>query len=406
MNIGIVTTWFERGAAYVSKQYIGILEKENNVFIYARSGEEFGNTDKNWSLDNVTWDHKWSLPIETFIYKKNFISWITKNKIEIVLFNEQRWLPPIIWCNELGVKTGAYIDYYTETTIQLFNIYDFLICNTMRHYDVFKWHPQCFYIPWGTDIDLFKPSNKKVENERELVFFHSSGMNAIRKGTDILIKAFYKLKSEAKLLIHTQKELKFKENDINEMMIDLIADGRLNIIKKNVHAPGLYYLGDVYVYPTRLEGIGLTIAEAISSGLPIIVPDYPPMNEFVNAKNGQLIRIDKVFARSDGYYWPQCMVDEEDLKLKMKFYIDNIKFIENFKKNSRNYAEDKLNWNINANKLNSIFKTIEKRNPKGYDEEKIQILKHSTSSYRSFIIYITKYPRFFNSIINIYRRIF
>ena len=41
MNIGIVTTWFERGAAYVSKQYKDSLEEcGHKVFIYSRGGEK------------------------------------------------------------------------------------------------------------------------------------------------------------------------------------------------------------------------------------------------------------------------------------------------------------------------------------------------------------------------------
>ena len=40
MNIGIVTTWFERGGAYVSRQYRDLLKNDFNVFIYARGGEQ------------------------------------------------------------------------------------------------------------------------------------------------------------------------------------------------------------------------------------------------------------------------------------------------------------------------------------------------------------------------------
>ena len=35
MNIGFVSTWFERGAAYVTKAYIELLKDENNIYIYA-----------------------------------------------------------------------------------------------------------------------------------------------------------------------------------------------------------------------------------------------------------------------------------------------------------------------------------------------------------------------------------
>ena len=55
MNVGIVTTWFERGAAYVSKAYMQTLSSQHNVFIYARGGEEAGTGDPNWDLPCVTW---------------------------------------------------------------------------------------------------------------------------------------------------------------------------------------------------------------------------------------------------------------------------------------------------------------------------------------------------------------
>ena len=54
MNIGIVTTWFERGAAYVSKQYKDSLEEcGHKVFIYSRGGEKHLKKDKKWQGDDI-----------------------------------------------------------------------------------------------------------------------------------------------------------------------------------------------------------------------------------------------------------------------------------------------------------------------------------------------------------------
>ncbi len=97
----------------------------------------------------------------------------------------------------------------------------------------------------------------------------------------MLIQSFSLIKDKnIKLIIHTQIPL-CGEIDRNIISI-LKEEKRIEVIERSVSAPGLYHLGDVYVYPTYLEGIGLTIAEAISSGLPVIVPDAAPMNEFVN----------------------------------------------------------------------------------------------------------------------------
>lgn len=63
MNIGIVTTWFERGAAYVSRQYMEALssDPENRVFVYARGGEAYAKKNSQWDKENVTWGDRKSV---------------------------------------------------------------------------------------------------------------------------------------------------------------------------------------------------------------------------------------------------------------------------------------------------------------------------------------------------------
>ena len=70
MNIGIVTVWFERGAAYVSRQFEEILAEKHRVFIYARGGEMYAKGDPNWDHANVTWGKRINSPfVGTVIHK-------------------------------------------------------------------------------------------------------------------------------------------------------------------------------------------------------------------------------------------------------------------------------------------------------------------------------------------------
>ena len=182
-------------------------------------------------------------------------------------------------------------------------------------------------------------------------------MNPLRKGTDYVIKAFdllVKRHSDIKLIIHTQANLQQFFPDIIEIIDELINTQQLEIIEKTVSAPGLYHLGDVYVYPSRLEGIGLTIAEALSCGLPIVTSDNAPMNEFVSYPS-QAARIKKFYCRQDAYYWPICEVNSEDLAKKMEFFIENKKDICSFKKLTREHALEVLNWKKNGEIVNDIF---------------------------------------------------
>lgn len=357
-NIGIVTTWFERGAAYVSRQYADVLQKDANVFIYARGGEERAVGNPDWDGQNVEWD--FTEPFDGYWNTLNlnqFKRWLNVNKIDVVLFNEQVWWEPVLYCAKKGIKTVGYVGYYKKETVDFFNVYDCLVCNTKRHYEVFKNHKNAVYIPWGTDVELFKPKSLEAVSDC-ITFFHSYGYSPNRKGTDFLLKAFDRLKGNAKLIIQGQVKVEDKFHELKMLIDKLIEQKKLIYIPETTKAPGLFYMGDVYVYPTVLDGIGLTQAEALSSGLPIIVPDCPPMNEFVDKKFSSVTAVERYEYRKDNYYWPMCYVDENDLVEKMQFYIDNFDKIKDFKLSAREYALKNLDWSKNAEWLGRLFKNL------------------------------------------------
>jgi glycosyltransferase involved in cell wall biosynthesis len=362
MNIGLITPWFERGAGNVSIQYHEALSKSNKVFIYARGGAHYEKKDEKWSKFNVTYGLRIPSYARDQISSKHLSRWIINNKIDILFFNEQVSWEIIFWLklNMPEIKIGAYIDYYTEETLLLFDMYDFLICNTKKHFSAFNWHPQAYFIQWGTSKSNLNYNENNV-GKKAPVFFHSSGLNPHRKGTDFLIRAFDKIENEdAKLIIHSQNELLFQEDDLNK----IINSKNIEIIEKTIPLPGLYNLGDVYVYPSRLEGIGLTIAEALMSGLPAIVPDAAPMNEFVeHLKTGWLVKIDRFVARYDGYYWPQSFVDLDSLKSGMEFFINNFSEMRKFKKNARVSAETFFDWEKQHDAVNKVFGESKVKSP-------------------------------------------
>lgn len=358
MNIGIVTTWMERGAAYVSKNYEVLLEQSgHNVFIYARGGENCAK-GTSWDAPNVYWGEK---NRSTVIKKRRFFSWIRKNNLDVIIFNEQKYFPILVETKKQfsNVRICAYVDYYKEDTRELFNIYDFVICNTHRHFEAMDLHPQRFYLKWGVDTSVYKPT---CVNHDQICFFHSVGMSA-RKGTNILVDAFIdgKLFEKSKLVLHTQIPIE----KVCNYTKDELEKYNIEVIQKTVTAPGLYYLGDVYVYPTTLDGLGLTMYEAIACGLPVITTDNGPMNEVINNDIGSLVKIDRFYSRTDGYYWPLCNANKDDLIVKMKYYIDNREKIGELRKKARDYAVSEYNLYNRVEELDRIMRTAKSR---PYDE--------------------------------------
>lgn len=362
MNIGFITTWFERGAAYVTKQYAELLEKKGHkVFIYAR-GERYAVGNPKWDKENVLWGKKL---YDTNLDYRYVAKWIANNKIECLFFNEQRDIKSVIRLKLVypQLKIGTYIDYYTQSTVDDFAIYDFLICNTKRHYSVFSKFKQCYYIPWGTDVRLYDYKKSRAEKVR---FFHSAGMSN-RKGTDVLIDAFIngKLYEEAELIIHTQVPL----SDLIGRKIDNLEKFGITVIEKTVSAPGLYYMGDVYVYPTTLDGLGLTMYEALASGMPVIATDCAPMNEVITEEVGRLVKVDEYRCRWDAYYWPLAFVNENSLIAAMNFYVENKNNLLQYRDVARKKAEDLWDWDSRIDLVSDAFTNS---NVKEVDSEQLK----------------------------------
>jgi len=213
-------------------------------------------------------------------------------------------------------------------------------------------------VPWGADTELFRPVEKTEGGP--VRFFHNVGQSPFRKGTDLAVRAFRRLDGEARLIIHTQRP------PVDwPWGADVLDDPRIEVIHRTVTAPGLYYLGDVYVYPSRLEGIGLSLCEALACGLPVITTDNAPMNEFVaDGENGLLVPVAKEERRWDDYYWPMATADVEALAARMQWYVDEPSRVALHASRARQWAEERFCWRQNAAGLADEIEAVTDRRKK------------------------------------------
>lgn len=373
MNIGFVSTWMERGAAYVTKAYVDALKDNNDVYVYARGGEKFEIGNPNWDFSYVTWGYRLG---GSNIDKSHFKQWILDNKLDIIFFNEQQSVEILYYIKKEmpDVIIGAYIDYYKEDMLEDFNIYDFLICNTKRHYSVFEDHPQSYYVPWGTDTDLFVPQKKNKSDK--ITFFHSVGMST-RKGTDALLDVFMNtdIHKKSNLIIHCQLDFEA----VYQLNKKELENYNITVIEKTVTAPGLYHLGDVYVYPTTLDGLGLTLYEALACGLPVVTTDNGPMNEVINTENGYLVKVEEYHSRADAYYWPLSFVSKESLYEALDYYVKNNHRIEEFSEKARASAVENWEWADREELINDIFNNVKLLS---HDVDEIKYNKMNKQRYR------------------------
>ncbi|MCJ7508023.1 MAG: glycosyltransferase, partial [candidate division Zixibacteria bacterium] len=178
-------------------------------------------------------------------------------------------------------------------------------------------------------------------------FFHNAGWLGInfRKMTPAVILAFdaiSKMDSSLSLLVHSQVELE----KLPDFVVKIVENNpQIDFRVETVPAPGLYHLGKIYVYPTKLEGLGLTVVEALSCGLPVITTDAPPMNEFVrDGYNGLLVDVAKKITRQDVVAFPEELVDLNDLAWKMYQLAKDKDKLKSMADNAQSYTNSALNW--------------------------------------------------------------
>lgn len=353
MRVGIVTEWFSRGAGYVSRQYRDVLEDQGcEVFIYSR-GDQHVHSDSEWQDGRVHRGTPCRIRKPKAIYAPDYLKWLRETRPDIVLFNEQHWLPPVIWTRDAGIPTAAYVDYYTWESVSSFEWYDVLLCNTKRHASAFGWHPGNHYVPWGTNVQRFQPAERP---NRPVTFMHSAGWDPERKGTEQVLRCWLSMQGDSRLVLHSQADLaSFIEKYPCRNQLE---SGALTVLSGTRAPESLYELGDVYVYPTHLEGIGLTIAEAISSGLPVIVPDDGPMNEFCRDGVSISVPIAERYRRADGYFWPCNNIADADLINAMEVLAQTSpQEVSAWRAKVRESAVRNLDWSRNAAGVGEILGT-------------------------------------------------
>lgn len=289
MRIGFLSVWgTDRGASMLVLNYCKMLKDQHELFVLKQGNNEIS---KNFDLQYVHITQSKNYEPEP----KEFVTWLSTNKIDVVIFNEfGQWHTPkndlVKIAKDFGVRT-----YAGELVIERFNIeqtkyYDRILAPTQTFVRFLRSNKvrKFTYIPFSLDMTEFK--YEKILPDK-FTFFHPAGMGGVyeRKNTRAVLESFVKLnRLDTKLIISTQNYLDFKNNTGLD----------IEIINKNLSREDLlklYSTVHVTVVPSKWESIGIPILESLASGTPVITTDYPPMSEFVQTGiNGYLAYCDLV----------------------------------------------------------------------------------------------------------------
>lgn len=164
-------------------------------------------------------------------------------------------------------------------------------------------------VPEGVDTDLFKPLATSDDDRHKPYRFLCVGKWEVRKGMDKLLRAWqmaFKPGDDVELVLHCHNPYATAYNP--QAIVDRLQLKSAPIIISpptgEVHdMVALYNSCDAFVLPTRGEGWGLPIIEAMACARPVITTNYSAHLEYANPTNAYLIDVARMTKVIDPWFF-------------------------------------------------------------------------------------------------------
>lgn len=207
--------------------------------------------------------------------------------------------------------------------------------------------------PWGVDHSIFKildkkECRKKLElKENDFVVIFNRQLEEIYGIKYLLeaLKIFCKGKENVKILFTTDGSLK---NYVYDFVSDNNLENQIKLIGwvKNTDVPLYLNAADVFISSSLSDGASLSLLEAMSCNLGLIVTNVPAIKEWVTVRNGIIVEKANSKSLSDAF----------------ELYYKTPELIKEHSSMSLNISKERADWDLNYEKLKSIYSKIALKN--------------------------------------------
>lgn len=302
MRIGISSWWFNRGQAVVGRQLRSAFDSlGHETFVLARPTRG-GNIRPAFIDRGDVWDQPGVTEASDYLIpEREMLAWARETGIEVCLFDQNYQFDEIASLRASGVKTiGRFVweqfsREHVEDAKRAFDVVYSMHAAEQERYAGFGIESP--RVHWGVHPELLAMA-AEWEGDRErrraadatVVFNFPGGFMSKRKPLDPVLDAFTATRDERlRLVVKAQvdrKASKVERAAKRDPRIELITDDL-----PTAEHMRLFASADVALAPSRWEGLGLHLYEAMAFGIPTIVNDSPPMNEVIrDGENGLLVR--------------------------------------------------------------------------------------------------------------------
>jgi glycosyltransferase involved in cell wall biosynthesis len=220
---------------------------------------------------HVNWDFP-DLASFDFVILSSFTSatgqWLMRSRLR-----EQRWL---FWGERLRLQASAWKRFVQDKlTAPLARATGIVGIGHAAENDYRHRFPSTshFCIPYYCDLSNFLAQERRPVPASKMIFFFCGQMNR-RKGVDLLLTAFDRLVTKG-LDVHLL--LVGREAELSQFLRATTPASRARIHYAGFQPPQLlpeyFSQADVFILPSRYDGWGVVVNQALGAGLPVICSD-------------------------------------------------------------------------------------------------------------------------------------
>jgi 1,2-diacylglycerol 3-alpha-glucosyltransferase len=296
MRVGIVTKWFASGQAVVSRQIRSALDDlGHETFVLVKEGK--GPRAQTEKVADPVWDQPGVTHTgEADIPEATYLEWTREHELDAVLCDQNDQFAEIGALRRAGVRTiGRFVweSFAPEDAEPARDAYDVIYSLTRAEQERYRGLGiSSPLLTWGCHPELIAlaAEAERARAADDLVRFVVPGsFMGKRKPFPEIVESFVRVKDDRlRLLIRGQVDRKGGK-------LEKAAGGDERVVIELEDRPTDQHMRqfascDVCLSPSRWEGLGLPLYEAIAVGMPAITNDSPPMNEVVrDGVNGVVV---------------------------------------------------------------------------------------------------------------------